>query len=133
MMVKSPRNQRQKKASDWGFLRLCKRYFRDSGSMYFKQRYNCYFREIPPLRNGLIICVGDDEWVPWLGCIDRSVARLLPGARQIPLDFDGWRVRELDAWIWLMPGTRIVGCVIDLGVFAVTEFQKPLLKRVPLP
>lgn len=35
-MVKSPRNQPQKKASDWGFLRLCKRYFRDSGSMYFK-------------------------------------------------------------------------------------------------
>jgi hypothetical protein len=102
--------------------------------MYFKQRYNCYFRELGPHPDGVILEIAPDQFAKYQGCIDRSVARILPGAREIALDFAGWRLRELDAWQWLSDDRALVGCLIEQGVFAVLDHQRPLVKnRSKLP
>lgn len=101
--------------------------------MYFKQRYNCFFRELLGHRDGVVLEIAPDEFSTWLGCIDRSVARTLPGAREIALDFSGWRLLQLDAWQWLDDDKAIVGCVIKEGVFAVLDYQRPLLKKLCNP
>lgn len=99
--------------------------------MYFKQWFNCFYRTIGPHREGLWLELEPDKFAEWLGTIDRAVARTLPGAREVPLDFKGWKLGELDRWEWISESVSFVGCLTDLGVFAVLEYQKPLLKRRP--
>lgn len=100
-------------------------------TVYFKQRYNCYFRQIGPHRNGIQLELQQDQFAEWLGTIDRSVAKIMPGAKEVPLDFSGWRLGELDKWQWISENVSFVGCLIEGGVFAVVDYEKPLLKRRP--
>lgn len=92
--------------------------------------YNCYFRELGPNRDGAtMIEVAPGVFVPWLGTIDRSVARIIEGATEIPLGLSGWRLRELDQWKWISDEQTFIGCLLDgLGVFAVLDYERPLLK-----
>lgn len=97
--------------------------------MYFKEYYNCYFRLVPPHADGTTIEVAPDHFVPWLGTIDRRIARRLPGAKQVALKFAGWRVNETDAWCWLTGAQCVVGCWTEEGVMAVINGRAPLLKN----
>jgi len=97
--------------------------------VYFKQRYNCYFREIGPHRDGIVLELQEDVFADYLGTIDRLVARILPGAKEVALDFSGWRLRELDRWEWIADDCAFVGCLIEQGVFVVLDYQRPLLKN----
>jgi hypothetical protein len=98
--------------------------------MYFKQYHNCYFRELGPHPDGgVMIEIAPGQFAKYQGCIDRSIARILPGAQQIALDFAGWRLRELDAWQWLSEDQALVGCLIEQGVLAVLDHQRPLIKK----
>ena len=117
--------------SSFGHLFYKKVWIRCDHGMQFKEHYNCYLRVLEAHRmGGVYIEVSKGTFAEWLGAIDRSVAKTLPGARQIPLNFAGWRFSELDSWTWLKEDLRIVGCYTDIGVFAVLDFNKPLLKRL---
>ncbi|ARM86334.1 hypothetical protein [Marinobacter salarius] len=103
--------------------------------MYFKRRFNCFFQQVSPHRSGVILEVKPELFAEYLGTIDRSVARLIPGAREISLgyaEFAGWRLSELDRWQWISDGQAFVGCLINQGVFAVIDRQKPLIKKSPV-
>lgn len=102
--------------------------------MLFKYRYNCIYRELRPVRDGTVIEIAPDWIVPWLGLIDRCVARALVdslGAEEVSLSyagFQGWKLGELDSWIWISDQETFVGCVIEQGAFVVTDAKTPLLK-----
>lgn len=99
--------------------------------MWFKQRFNCYFRELGSYRNGTRLELERDQFAEYLDTIDREVARALLGTKEIPLDFSGWRLRELDRWKWISEKETFVGCLTELGVFVVLKYEKPLLKKRP--
>lgn len=69
------------------------------------------------------------EMVSWLGTVERSVAARIPNAKKVRLDFEGWRRDITDAIVWLSPGEFVVGVMLDDGVFAVTEYSRPLIKQ----
>lgn len=102
--------------------------------MLFKYRLNCMFRELRPVRDGTVVEIAPDWIVPWLGILDRRVAKTLFGAlnaKEVSLSyagFQGWKLKELDKWEWISEQECFVGCVIEQGVFLVTDAQKPLLK-----
>ena len=105
--------------------------------MYLQYRLNCIYRPLGPLRDGTTLEVAPDKIVPWLGFIERDIARLWGqklSASEIALTYagvEGWRRGELDAWQWInKESVAFVGFLVPEGVFAVVERGKPLLKRL---
>jgi len=99
---------------------------------------NCIYRPLGPLRDGTTLEIERDLIVPWLGFIERDIARSwgpLVDAREVSLEYagvEGWRRGELDAWQWINKASEtFVGFLVSEGVFAVVERGKPLLKRLP--
>lgn len=99
--------------------------------MYFKVPRTGFFKEIGPHRDGDMIDLLGGEPQHWLGSIDVKGARLLSAKRAVALPFAGWRLRELDPWIWLEENTVIMGCETEDGVFAVLDHQKPIIRKAP--
>ena len=103
--------------------------------MFFRYRFNTIYRDLPPMRNGTTLELEPDLIVPWLGVLERDVARSwasLVNAREIPLSYagvEGWRASELDAWQWLANSECFVGFLVDQGVFAIIERGRPVVKR----
>jgi len=99
--------------------------------MNFKRRFNCYYQPLYPHREGVVLEVAPDVFKEYLGTIDRVVARSLPGAKEISLayaGFAGWQLNDLDKWEYISDDKVFVGCLIELGVFAVIDKKRPLLK-----
>ncbi|WP_273208760.1 hypothetical protein [Marinobacter subterrani] len=103
--------------------------------MYFRHRYNCIYRDLPACASpGVMVSVvsagGElSDPVPWLGSVDRVIARHVSGVEQVILDIEGWRLSELDPTTWLPAGEYVVGAQVQEGVFVVTDGRKPLIKR----
>lgn len=100
--------------------------------MMLKRRFNAVYRDYPPYRTGDLVGVlannAQPELEMWLGVIDRRVARQMPDAVEVFLDFEAYRLSLLDKTQWLGPNVAVVGCKISEGVLAVTDGKKPLVK-----
>lgn len=98
--------------------------------MYLRYRMNCIYRPLGPLRDGTTLEIERDLIVPWLGFIERDIAR--SWGPLVDARVEGWRRGELDAWQWINKASEtFVGFLVSEGVFAVVERGKPLLKRLP--
>lgn len=99
--------------------------------MLFRRRYNCHFQNLPAWRDGNLVGVHAKSGiylVPWIGCVDRVVARRLPEAHEVPLDFKAWAPCPVSGYHWFNDGLYIVGCLTDLGALAVLKYNEPLFK-----
>ena len=69
--------------------------------MHFKYRLNSFYREIAHHRDGSVVVRVDREaetFAPFLGSVDRLVARQLNG-QEVPLvEFAAWRHAPMDSW-----------------------------------
>lgn len=100
--------------------------------MLLRRKMNTVYRDSPSWRDGSMVGIyvdGDIEMVSWLGTVERVIAARLPNARKVRLDFEGWRRDITDAIVWLNKGEFVVGVMLGDGVFAVTEYSRPLIKR----
>lgn len=99
--------------------------------MQIKIRHNYSQFDLPAFATVDRVTVLDDRktTLPWLGIIDRRIARMLPGAHQVPLRISAWRTDVLNDWIWVPRGCLAVGCETPEGVLAVVDGSKLLLKR----
>jgi|GEM_PF-3608569 len=99
--------------------------------MQIKVRYNYKQFDLPAYATVDRVTVLDDRntTLPWLGIIDRRVARMLPGARQVPLRISAWRADVRSDWIWVPDNCVAVGCETPEGVMAVFSEGQPLMKR----
>lgn len=98
----------------------------------FKTRINYRRFDLPCWRtNDLVMLLGADQrCCAWLGIIDRAAAREHPEARQVQLQISGWCESPIHDWNWVPDGSAVVGCEIGAGVMAVTDGDRPLIKRI---
>ena len=74
---------------------------------------------------GVLLRNGDCRYQHWLGFIDEENARHLPSALPVLLqatrycDDDG----PVSSWVEVPAGHFVQGCLIDAGVYAVTQSQ----------
>ena len=68
--------------------------------------------------------------LPWLGLVDRRIARRIPDAKQVAVAITGWRVCECENWSWVPENHFAVGCEIQEGVLGVTDRDRILTKRL---
>ena len=108
--------------------------------MMFKRRVNAVFKDFPGYRTGDLVGIQsrheeqvDENLKRWAGVVDRRIAKALPGARQVPLDFAAYRPEELSRTLWLSENEHVVGCVVEDWVVAVLDGSIPLIKKIGRP
>lgn len=99
--------------------------------MQIKVRYNYKQFDLPAYATVDRVSLLDERktTLPWLGIIDRRVARMLTDAHQVPLRISAWRTDVLSDWVWVPKGCVAVGCEIPEGVLAVVDGGQLLFKR----
>lgn len=97
--------------------------------MYFKIPRTGFYKEIGPHRTGEILDLPNGQ-VHYLGIVDLKGAKLFPEKEPVHMPFVGWKREQMDSWSWLSPGTVIIGCLVEEGVFAVIDRGKPILRRL---
>lgn len=68
-----------------------------------------------------VVWQGRSRHVHFMGFIARRHARALSGAVSVRLVCHGWRLSQLDNWIYLDADKCVMGCMVDCGVYAVTQ------------